>query len=114
MSVKRLRRRTPLRFKQIRAISDQVESRIGVSLGLSSSFLEEAHFEGTDLILVDRVPKLMCLSNDSTKIWFPTLRGLLDWEVNCHWAEVDHGAIPFLMNGADCMGCGHSGVRQQK
>ena len=74
MSVKRLRRRTPLRFKQIRAISDQVESRIGVSLGLSSSFLEEAHFEGTDLILVDRVPKLMCLSNDSTKIWFPTLR----------------------------------------
>ena len=69
MSVKRLRRRTPLRFKQIRAISDQVESRIGVSLGLSSSFLEEAHFEGTDLILVDRVPKLMCLSNDSTKIW---------------------------------------------
>ena len=106
MSVKRLRRRTPLRFKQIRSISDEVEGRLGVSLNLANSFLEEAHFEGIDLILVDRVPKLMCLTNDSTKIWFPTLRGLLDWEVKCHWAEVDHGAIPFLMNGADCMAAG--------
>ena len=68
-------KKNPPQIQTNKAISDQVESRIGVSLGLSSSFLEEAHFEGTDLILVDRVPKLMCLSNDSTKIWFPTLRG---------------------------------------
>ena len=67
MSDKRLRRRTPLRFKQIRSISDEVEGRLGVSLNLANSFLEEAHFEGIDLILVDRVPKLMCLSNDSTR-----------------------------------------------
>ena len=68
MSDKRLRRRTPLRFKQIRSISDEVEGRLGVSLNLANSFLEEAHFEGIDLILVDRVPKLMCLTNDLSLI----------------------------------------------
>lgn len=110
MPTKRLRRRTPLRFKQIKPISNEVEALLGVPLNLSRSFLEEAHFDGVDLILVDRVPKLMCLSDNGNEIWFPTLRGLLDWEVRGFWVEVDHGAIPYLMNGADCMAAGIQGA----
>ncbi|MEC8548281.1 MAG: PUA domain-containing protein [Candidatus Thermoplasmatota archaeon] len=107
MTEKRLRRRTPLRFKQIKAISSEIEARLNVDLNLSSSFLEEAHFEGVDLIVVDRLPRLMKLEKEEGgSIWFPTLRGLLTWGLDSGWAEVDHGAIPFLMNGADCMAAG--------
>jgi len=107
MTEKRLRRRTPLRFKQIRNISYEIEARLEVVLNLSGSFLEEAHFEGIDLIVVDRLPRLMKLERDGGRsIWFPTLRGLLTWNLEKSWAEVDHGAIPFLMNGADCMAAG--------
>ena len=28
------------------------------------------------------------------------------WLPEIKWAAVDHGAIPFLLNGADCMGAG--------
>ena len=107
MADKRLRRRTPLRFKQIRKISDQVEGLVGRPLNLSECFLEEAHFEGVDLILTDRTPCLMCLQNRfGGNVWFPTLRGLLKWSLERHYVEVDHGAIPFLMNGANCMAAG--------
>ena len=64
MTEKRLRRRTPLRFKQIRNISYEIEARLEVVLNLSGSFLEEAHFEGIDLIVVDRLPRLMKLERD--------------------------------------------------
>ena len=37
---------------------------------------------------------------------FPTLRGLLRWNLEVGWCAVDRGAIPFLMNGADCMAAG--------
>ena len=107
MTEKRLRRRTPLRFKQIKAVSSEIEARLNVALNLSSSFLERAHFEGIDLIVVDRLPKLMNLKKEGGEnVWFPTLRGLLTWNLDSNWAEVDHGAIPFLMNGADCMAAG--------
>ena len=92
MTEKRLRRRTPLRFKQIKAISSEIEARLNVTLNLSSSFLEEAHFEGVDLIVVDRLPRLMKLEKDEDGgVWFPTLRGLLTWDIDLSWAEVHHG-----------------------
>jgi len=38
--------------------------------------------------------------------WYPTLRGISEWQVEKSWVAVDDGAIPFLKNGADCMGAG--------
>jgi PUA domain protein len=35
-----------------------------------------------------------------------TLRGFLEHSDAAKWVDVDHGAIPFLMNGADCMVAG--------
>ena len=38
--------------------------------------------------------------------WYPTLKGISAWNVERSWVAVDEGAIPFLRNGADCMGAG--------
>ena len=37
---------------------------------------------------------------------FQQLEEFLYWLPEIKWAAVDHGAIPFLLNGADCMGAG--------
>ena len=106
MSDKRLRRRTPVRFKQVRNVVQELSTRIGVELDLASAFLEKANFDNQDLLLVDRVPLAMQVETEEGQKWFPTLRGILAWQPGGKWAAVDHGAIPFLMNGADCMGAG--------
>ena len=106
VSDKRLRRRTPVRFKHVRDDLVELLRSVGLDLDLSESFLERAHFEGRDLILVDRVPLGMQVEGEGGNSWFPTLRGIVAWKPERCWAAVDHGAIPFLMNGADCMGAG--------
>ena len=106
VSDKRLRRRTPVRFKHVRDDLGELLRSVGLDLDLSESFLERAHFEGRDLILVDRVPLGMQVEGEGGNSWFPTLRGIVAWKPERCWAAVDHGAIPFLMNGADCMGAG--------
>ncbi len=106
VSDKRLRRRTPVRYKHMREDLSELMDSVGLDLDLSESFLERAHFEERDLILVDRVPLGMRMETDDGFSWFPTLRGIVTWKPDRCWAAVDHGAIPFLMNGADCMGAG--------
>ena len=106
MSDKRLRRRTPVRFKQVRNVVQELSKRIGVKLDLAPAFLEKANFDNQDLLLVDRVPLAMLVETEEGQKWFPTLRGVLAWQPGGKWAAVDHGAIPFLMNGADCMAAG--------
>ena len=106
MSDKRLRRRTPVRFKQIRDIAAELSARIAIDIDIKSAFLEKANFDNRDLILVDKSALAMQVETDDGKKWFPTLRGILAWQPDGRWAAVDHGAIPFLMNGADCMAAG--------
>ena len=105
VSEKRLRRRTPVRFKHVREDIRQLGESVGLELDLAESFLERAHYEGRDLILVDRVPLGMRVETEGDS-WFPTLRGILAWQPERKWCSVDHGAIPFLLNGADCMAAG--------
>ena len=106
VSDKRLRRRTPVRFKQIKDIVAELSSRISLDIDIKSAFLEKANFDNRDLLLVDKTVLAMQVETDDGKKWFPTLRGILAWQPDGRWAAVDHGAIPFLMNGADCMGAG--------
>ncbi len=102
---KRLRRRTPVRLKQIRDVAEDLGSWIGRDIDLSG-FLEQAHYQGVDLILVGRVPLAMRIEVGGRMAWYPTLRGIEVWKVERSWVAVDEGAIPFLRNGADCMGAG--------
>ena len=103
---KRIRRRTPVRWKQIRNEMKELSETIGVELSFPNSFLEKGHFQERDLILVDKIPLAFQIQTDNGKKWYPTIRGVLAWNMETSWAAVDHGAIPFLMNGADCMGAG--------
>ena len=106
MSEKRLRRRTPVRYKQVKHIIEEITSHTGLNIDISSKFLEKGHFDGKDILLVDKKIMAFLVSVGDEKIWFPTIRGILEWKPDTRWAAVDHGAIPFLMNGADCMGAG--------
>ena len=103
---KRLRRRTPVRFKQVKNIIAELSERIGVDIDGRTVFLEKANFDNRDMLLVDKTPLAMQVETEDGRKWFPTLRGILAWKPGGKWAAVDHGAIPFLMNGADCMGAG--------
>ena len=89
---KRLRRRTPVRIKQIRGVADELASWIGHEVSLEG-FLEQAHYQETDLILVDRVPLAMKIEIGGEMGWYPTLKGISEWNVEKSW-------------GADCMGAG--------
>jgi|TARA_B100002019_G_scaffold148383_1_gene127744 PUA domain protein len=102
---KRLRRRTPVRLKQIRGVAEEIGNWLGEEVDLSG-FLEQAHYQETDLILVDRIPLAMRIEVCDRFGWYPTLKGISAWNVERSWVAVDEGAIPFLRNGADCMGAG--------
>ena len=102
---KRLRRRTPVRLKQIRGVAEEIGDWLGEEVDLTG-FLEQAHYQEIDLILVDRIPLAMRIEVCGKMGWYPTLKGISAWNVERSWVAVDEGAIPFLRNGADCMGAG--------
>ena len=71
------------------------------------AFLEMAEYGTWQMVFVDKVAKTVEVKDDENKRFtFLTLRGFLDYPEASKWVEVDHGAIPFLMNGADCMVAG--------
>jgi len=86
-------------------VSKEISSWAGRDVDLSG-FLEQAHFQSTDLILVDRAPMAMKIEVGGAMRWYPTLKGIELWRIESSWVAVDEGAIPFLKNGADCMGAG--------
>lgn len=106
MSEKKLRRRTPVRYKQVKNIIKEISEVIGKDIQISDKFLEKGNFDDKDILLVDRKILAFQVKTKNGKLWFPTIRGILHWLPEIKWAAVDHGAIPFLLNGADCMGAG--------
>ena len=79
VSEKRIRRRTPVRWKQIRNEMKELSETIGVELSFPNSFLEKGHFQERDLILVDKIPLAFQIQTDNGKKWYPTIRGVLAW-----------------------------------
>ncbi|MEC7744689.1 MAG: PUA domain-containing protein [Candidatus Thermoplasmatota archaeon] len=106
MGEPRMRKRKPVRHKHVREVERQLGDVLGMDIDLSDGFIELAHFEGRDILLLDRtVVGIKVEIGDSHK-WVPTIRGILHWKPDRCWAAVDDGATPFLLNGADCMGAG--------
>ena len=103
----KLKARKPVRHKKIKRLIERLTAPLGVDANLSNAFLETATFGPWNLLIVDKSPLGMEVeSPEHEVIAFPTLRGVLAWNPNFKWCEVDHGALPFLMNGADCMAAG--------
>lgn len=106
-----MKKRKPVRIKVVRKLVERIQEDFDIQDNLDGSFLETAEFGEIRLLLSDKEPIVMTLKRpedlgEIEEITFPTLRGILRWEIEKRWCAVDRGAIPFLMNGADCMAAG--------
>ena len=96
--------RKPVRHKKIKGLIERLTVPLGVETDLSIAFLETATFGPWNMLIVDKSPLGMEVENsEGETIAFPTLRGILAWNPSRKWCEVDHGAIPFLLIGAEFM-----------
>ena len=106
-----LRKRRPVRRKHIAPLLKRLESDLDIDLNVDGAFLEMAEYGPWTMVFVDRTPLVIELHDDEDeRCVFLTLRGFLAHMDALKWVEVDHGAIPFLMNGADCMVAGVHGA----
>ena len=102
-----IRKRRPVRRKNIAPLLKALESSLGIDLSVDGAFLEMAEYGPWQMVFVDKVAKAIEVKNsDNERFTFLTLRGFLEHNDADKWVEVDHGAIPFLMDGADCMVAG--------
>mgnify|MGYP001370049898 CR=1 FL=1 len=102
-----VRKRRPVRKKNIAPLLKNLEEHLDLNLNVDNAFLEMAEYGSWQLVLLDRIPHFVQVKNPEGKdCAILTLRGLLAHSCNQMYAEVDRGAIPFLMNGADCMAAG--------
>ena len=106
-----MRKRKPVRIKVVRKLVEVLQNDFGIDEKLDGMFLETAEFGDLRLLLANKEPIAMTLMRpedlgDQDNITFPTLKGILRWNLEKRWCAVDRGAIPFLMNGADCMAAG--------
>jgi PUA domain protein len=102
-----IRKRRPVRRKNIAPLLKALESSLGIDLSVDGAFLEMAEYGPWQMVFVDKVAKAIEVKNgDNQRFTFLTLRGFLEHSDAAKWVDVDHGAIPFLMNGADCMVAG--------
>ena len=102
-----IRKRRPVRRKNIAPLLKDLEEALDIDLSVDGAFLEMAEYGPWQMVLVDKVAIGVEVTNDEgQRFAFLTLRGFLDHTDAKKWVEVDHGAIPFLMKGADCMVAG--------
>ena len=102
-----IRKRRPVRRKNIAPLLKELEESLQIDLSVDGAFLEMAEYGTWQMVFVDKIAKTVEVKDDENKRFtFLTLRGFLDYPEAGKWVEVDHGAIPFLMNGADCMVAG--------
>ena len=102
-----MRKRRPVRRKIIAPLLKRLEQDLGVDLNVDGGFLEMAEYGPWTMVFVEKTPIVVeVVDDENQRCVFLTLRGFLDNLDAQKWVEVDHGAIPFLMNGADCMVAG--------
>jgi PUA domain protein len=106
-----IRKRRPVRRKNIAPLLKQLETDLAIDLNVDGAFIEMAEYGPWTMVFVDRTPLVIELfDEEEQRCVFLTLRGFLEHSEALKWVEVDHGAIPFLMNGADCMVAGVHGA----
>lgn len=108
-----MKKRRPVRRKNIAPLLKQLEQDLAVDLNVEGGFLEMAEYGPWTMVFVNKTPIVIELTDDNNdRCVFLTLRGFLGHQDANKWVEVDHGAIPFLMNGADCMVAGIHGAEE--
>ncbi|MDR1954795.1 MAG: RNA-binding protein [Candidatus Methanoplasma sp.] len=98
----RIRKRKRMRNKEIKAISAQLEEALGVPVFTEDDPVDFAESSDFDLLFVGG--DILGLVYEGVP--FLTVRGIIKYRPLKRYATVDMGAVPFITNGADCMGPG--------
>ncbi|MCQ2079154.1 MAG: RNA-binding protein [archaeon] len=98
----RIRKRKRLRNKEVKALSEQLEAVLGVPVFSDSEAVDRAESTDFDLIIVGN--DILGFIMDEKP--FLTVRGVLKYRPVRRFVTIDMGAVPFITNGADCMGPG--------
>tara|TARA_B110000305_G_scaffold76352_1_gene85746 strand:- start:732 stop:1241 length:510 start_codon:yes stop_codon:yes gene_type:complete len=102
-----MKKRRPVRRKKVAPLLATLEQALSIDLQVDGAFLEMAEYGPWSMVLVNKIAKAIEVTNEENERFvFLTLRGFLEHDDAAKWVEVDHGAIPFLMKGADCMVAG--------
>ena len=103
----KLKKRRPVRKKVVLPLLNKLSNSLGLDIDIQNALFEFADYGNWNLILINKLPMAIELKNpDGELVAFPTLKGILSWKPSLKWISVDRGAIPFLLNGADCMMAG--------
>ena len=98
----RVKKRKSMREKEIKALSSQLEERMGVPVFSEKDAVDLA--ESTDFNLIFVNNDILGLVYEGVP--FLTVRGILKYRPERCAVTVDMGAVPFVTNGADVMGPG--------
>ena len=102
-----LRHRHAVRRKAVGPLLDRLIEDFHLDPSLGSGQIERAEWGDWTVLLINRIPWVVeIMSPDGRPCVSLTLRGLLAQSPSVRWVEVDRGAVPFLLNGADCMVAG--------
>jgi len=98
----RIRKRKRMRGKDIKALSSELGEILGVSVFSEDDPVDMAESTEFDLLFVDG--DILGLVIEGRP--FLTVRGVMRYKPVKRYVTVDMGAVPFITNGADCMGPG--------
>ena len=102
MAYIRIRKRKRLRSKDIKALSSQLEEMLGVPVFTEDDTVDIAESSEFDVLFVDNDILGLVIEGKP----FLTVRGVIKYKPAKRYVTVDMGAVPFITNGADCMGPG--------
>lgn len=91
-----------MRGKDIKALSSELGEILGVSVFSEDDPVDMAESTEFDLLFVDG--DILGLVIEGRP--FLTVRGVMRYKPVKRYVTVDMGAVPFITNGADCMGPG--------
>jgi len=98
----RIRKRKRMRGKEIKAFSSELEEVLGVHVFTEDDPVDYAESSDFDLLFVGGDILGLVLEGRP----FLTIRGAMKYKPIKRYVTVDMGAVPFITNGADCMGPG--------
>jgi PUA domain protein len=97
-----LRKRHRLRRKEIKAISESLDSILSMSCFSAEDTIDRAELEKFSVLFVDGEILGMIVED----IPFLTVKGLLKFRPSKRYVTIDMGAVQFIYNGADVMSPG--------
>jgi PUA domain protein len=98
----KVRGRVQLRKSDRKKLLADLAARFGELAGLEDSRLETIRADDIPVLLVGGKP--LFFRHEDT--WFPTVRGVLEYDIRKNVVTVDTGAVRFVVNGADIMSPG--------